>query len=391
MDVTADFECGAAVRLANLAENHWRLEAQGDPSGYDKYFCVRVTNDSDAPALLRLDVHPDADLGEPGAAFFASHFPSNIFCCGDQWTAWHPLRNTWEDSVTFDDRHFELRVPIAPASHLYIATNPVRRYSDHLAWIDAMRAKHGDRLQAGVLGKSAEGRDLPLLRLGRPGAPKFLVLAGQHPSEHCGNWASEGIVEYLLSSLTEAREIAAGFDFAVVPMINPDGNVHGLSGANAEGVNLFSDFAGAAAGAVPKTTENRALWDFLSADFPPDVVLHFHGYMGWKTFCTPPYDGVYFLRDAEALYPAPDKLSAYRRIGDRLIFDTHACTAAWGGGLLVEENLEHQLALKFGTLSAFYEVNSASVGAFDQFRRGPQVLAAVAAALMRDAGGLPGA
>ena len=65
MKITTDFECGGGKRLTQLEGNHWRVEANGDPSGYNKYFCVRVEADADeAPATLALDVHPDADLGD---------------------------------------------------------------------------------------------------------------------------------------------------------------------------------------------------------------------------------------------------------------------------------------------------------------------------------------
>ena len=70
MNVMTDFECGAGKRRSRVGEDHWRIEANGDGSGYDKYFCVRVTSAPDQPkAVLRLEVHPDAGLGGRGANF----------------------------------------------------------------------------------------------------------------------------------------------------------------------------------------------------------------------------------------------------------------------------------------------------------------------------------
>lgn len=387
MELTTDFECGGGKRLTQLSEHHWRIEAMGDGSGYDKYFCVQVTAAEDEqPATLTLEVLPDAELGEAGANFFASHFPSNIWYSEGDWAKWQPLRNTWEDAVSFGDARIELRVPVRPGQTLVIATNPPRRYSDMLAWIERQVEAHPGQVERQSLGRSAEGRDIPIVRECDCAADhqRLVVLAGQHPSEHSGNWACEGIVEWLLSPIREAREIGRQFDIAVIPMINPDGNVHGLSGANAEGINLYPDFTGAANGEAPKATENRLLWRWLSEEFQPEVLLHFHGYMGWRRFSTPPGDGMYLLRDAEQLY-SPERLAAYRAISARFTFETPALTASWRPGVLGEESLEHNLALRLGTLSAFYEINSAWVGAFEQFRRGPQVLAALARALMLDA------
>jgi hypothetical protein len=388
MNITTDFECGGGKRLEQVAPGHWRVEANGDGSGYDKYFCVRINSQDDEPkTVIRLDVHPDRDLGEAGARFFASHFPSHIWYSVANWQRWLPLRNTWEDAVTFHDDFIELRIPVAPGTEMHVATNVPLRYSDLLQWIDTMGEKH-DGLQIGSIGRSVEDRDIPVLRLpgARNGLPKMFVFAAQHPSEHGGNWACEGIVEYALSTVSDARVITDNFDLAVVPMINPDGNVRGLSGANAEDINMFPDFAGAAAGTPATAHENRLLWQWLCSDFVPDVIVHFHGYMGWRRHAVPPYDGIYLLQEADELYTDPERLSAYWAIRDRLAFETPAYTAAWHAGPLDETSIEHQLAVKFQTLSAFYEINTGAVGPFDQYRRGPQVLTAVAKALVLDAG-----
>lgn len=152
-------------------------------------------------------------------------------------------------------------------------------------------------------------------------------------------------------------------------MINPDGNVRGLSGSNAEDINMFTDFAGAAAGTPATAHENRLLWQWLCSDFVPDVIVHFHGYMGWRSHAVPPYDGIYLLQQADELYADPDRLAAFRAIHDRLAFETAAYTATWSAGPLDERSIEHQLAVKFQTLSAFYEINTGAVGPFDQYRR----------------------
>ncbi|MEI6503862.1 MAG: hypothetical protein WCP21_22855, partial [Armatimonadota bacterium] len=131
MRLTTDFECGGGKRLTQLDANHWRVEASGDPSGYNKYVCVQVEADTtEAPATLQLDLYADADLGAAGAAFFASHFPSNLWCDDGDWALWHPVRNQWEDAVTFHDDRIEVRLPFRPGMKLHLATNPPLRYSD---------------------------------------------------------------------------------------------------------------------------------------------------------------------------------------------------------------------------------------------------------------------
>jgi hypothetical protein len=391
MQLTSDFECGGGKRLTQLGEHSWRCEAPGDSFGYDKYFCLQVTSGEDeAPAVLHLEVYPDPDAGAAGARYFLAHYPSHVWhCAGADWANWQPLTNRWPDAVAFPADRVELRVPVAPGARLWIASNPVLRYSDLLAWADALPGRDA-RIEVASLGESTEGRRIPMLRLRGVGGgegsalPRLLVLAGQHPSEHCGPWACRGIVEYLLSPIAEARELRERFDLAVVPMVNPDGNVRGLSGANAVGINLHEDFADAAAGATPRSTENRLLWDWIGAEFPADALLHFHGYGGWKGWIQPPYDGIYLLGDADTLYADPRRRAIYEAIRARLLFETPAYSGSWRPGLLGRATLEHQLAQRFGTLHAFYEINGTANGAIEQFRRGPQVFGALARALLQD-------
>jgi len=389
MDVTTDFECGGGKRLTRLAEGRWRIEAAGEVDNHNKYFCVKArTHAAEPPAILHLDVYPDSDMGADGAGFFASHFPSHIWYCTGTRNEWLPLRHTWEEAVAFHERHIEVRVPVTGGTELTLASNPPRRYSDMLEWIAGLSADCGVRMRIESIGASAEGRDIPVVRLPgpRPGRPKFLVLAGQHPSEHSGVWASEGIVEYCLSQITEARALADRFDLAVIPMVNPDGNVKGLCAANAEGVNLCTGFAEAAEGVTPNGSENQRLWAWLCDEFRPDALLHFHGGMGWRSFADPPYDGaVLSARPTDRDQAEDARVSAQRAVRDRLLFEAPGLASRKGGEVLGPDYLECQLASAFGAVGVLYHVNAGAVGVGEQFRRGPQVFSAMARGL-QDAG-----
>ena len=63
-------------------------------------------------------------------------------------------------------------------------------------------------------------------------------MAGQHPHEHAGVWAALGIADYVSSALPAAA-IRPKLDVTVVPMINPDANVHGRNAWNAQGMNPY--------------------------------------------------------------------------------------------------------------------------------------------------------
>jgi AraC-like DNA-binding protein len=387
MKLTTDFESGSGT-VTQLAADHWRLETVSDRFGYNRYFCVRICNDGMKRRVLHLEIYPDPALG--AGSHFMTHFPSHIWL-GEEygemyWGRWRPLRHTWEDSVVFHEDHLELCVPVEAGKTLYLATNVPLRYSELTQWIERVLRLHGNAVRAESLGRSVEGRDIPILRLGTPGRPKLLALAGMHSSEHSGVFGCQGIVEYLTSRIRDARRMVNGFDIAVIPMLNPDGNVHGYSGGTAErlALNNSLDFVGAAANQPPQTHENRLLWRWLGEEFTPDFCLHFHAYLGWKRNADFPFDAIYLLEQPDALLSAP-RAAQHRAIVDRLRFETPAFSAHWGiTGTFTPDMFEYQLAEHRDTISILYEINAGSVGPSEQFRRGPQVLGEIGRALLDD-------
>lgn len=380
MKLNTDFECGSGT-LHQTGDNSWSLETVADRFGYNKYFCFEVSNamaTSGHEALV--DIFPDPALG--AASHFLGHFPSNIWYSARQWRRWIPLRHTWEDSVTFLPDRIRLKIPLPPGATLQVATNPPFRHSDFAKWIESLSQPSG-RGYVSSLGSSFQGRDIPVLTIGE-GRTQFVVLAGQHASEHSGVWAAKAIVDFLLSSSREAARLREAFTFSIVPMLNPDGNVLGRSGAGAEQFehNNSLDFSGASDGKIPRYTENRLLWDWLQ-ERKPEVFLHFHGYLGWRAFGDLPGDGIYINP------PLPETgghsaSARYRQaILDRVLFDTPGHTAHFGDlGENIEGMVDYQLARAFGTATLLYEVNAGSVGVAEQYRRGVQVLRAVAGGVM---------
>lgn len=383
MKLTTEFECGNGI-VTSLGSDTWRLDTVGDPFGYNRYFCLRIDNRDQPAATLHLKIHPDPALPN---SHFMTHFPSVIwYCANDDWRRWIPLHNTWPDAVKFHDDHIELNLRIDAGALLHVATNPPWRCSDYQRWIDSLRPQ-GLRIES--IGQSIEARPIHAIRLGSTGEkkPRLLVLAGMHASEHGGVWAARGIVEFLMSRIDRAKKIAQGFDIAVVPMLNPDGNAHGHAGGSPQRlkVNNSLDFAMNEAGVSPAYRENQILWRWLMEQFQPEVCLHFHGYLGRRRFGDEPCDGVYVHEDIDAAYPQAHRRDAYRAMIDRIRFDTSGYTAHWfAGGSFVPDMLEVALTRHLGTLSLLYEVNCGTTGIASQMQRGPQVLEALAGALLND-------
>ncbi len=65
-----------------------------------------------------------------------------------------------------------------------------------------------------------------------------MITARIHPGESVSSYVSNGIVEFLLSSNEKAKKLRQHFIFKIVPMLNPDGVIHGNYRSNISGFDL---------------------------------------------------------------------------------------------------------------------------------------------------------
>lgn len=54
-----------------------------------------------------------------------------------------------------------------------------------------------------------------------------LIMARQHPGEGVGSYMMHGIIDFLLHDTPESRYLRENFVIVLVPMMNPDGVIHG--------------------------------------------------------------------------------------------------------------------------------------------------------------------
>lgn len=380
MRVTSDFECGNGKNIIELAPGVFRLEEVGEKAPYCKYFCVRVDGGPEG-GMARLKIYPDSALGEPGRIGFIGHYPSQLWMHISEMDSWIPIEHRLKGADRFDEDCIETTVPVPAGKSIYVASNPVWPYSQALTWAE-QKAEQG--ALSLPLGQSFEGRAIPRLHIPTTGEHplKVLVLSGQHPSEHCATMCAAGIADFLLSDHPDALLLRRACDVWAVPMINVDGNVHGCNGWSMQDVNPHPDFSGASQGKAPKAVEDAMLWNWLANELKPDVIFHFHGYMGTRLCVDPPCDGMYVFPDPSAVYASPGQQARYRRITDVLTWDTPASSAFVPPPEHDETTLDWQLALACGTLSAFYEINHGYAGVMGSKKRGADVFRKVMHALL---------
>ena len=171
-----------------------------------------------------------------------------------------------------------------------MAQPPSPTYPEIMDQAQALAAAAPARVSYRELGRSEEGRPIPLLTLGDAARdlPLLLVTGGTHGSEETGRAGSMALAEWL------AGDGAGNLDHLsvlLVPCLNPDG-AEANSYHNARDINLCTAFP---YNARAITAEARALED-LALDLLPDCIVDVHGLaggaMGDSGFTHPTLDSV---------------------------------------------------------------------------------------------------
>jgi predicted deacylase len=129
------------------------------------------------------------------------------------------------------------------------------------------------------IGKTVQGRELEIIRVGRAEAPNRVFLrARAHPWEPAGNWVVEGLVRRLLKGDAEAEKCLASYSVCIMPMANKDGVERGGTRFNLGGWDLNRKWDQPA---DPQfAPENAALENWLAAEIKagrrPTLALDFH-------------------------------------------------------------------------------------------------------------------
>ena len=222
------------------------------------------------PTRVRLAIRPDTHSAHfqwfhfkaaqlvPGQAYTFSLENAAQSSYGHAWHGYHAVASLDQQQwfrvpSHFDGQALHFEVTPSQAQMWFAYFEPYSR-ERHDLLIDRALGPAGMQLLA--VGKSVEGRDVPLLRKGNgaPGKRKLWMIAQQHPGEHMAQWFIDGVIERMQQDDDpQMAELLAGADLYLMPNMNPDGAFHGHLRTNARGKDL-----------------NRA-WQDSSAEHSPEV------------------------------------------------------------------------------------------------------------------------
>jgi murein tripeptide amidase MpaA len=156
------------------------------------------------------------------------------------------------------------RVPTAFDGHVLTISHTPELDSVYYAYFEPYSFERHLRLLGEVaenplarvldIGSSVEGRDMNLVVIGQPQAPrKIWIIARQHPGEAMAEWFIEGLIDALLDYANPfARALLRRAVFYIVPNMNPDGAVRGNLRTNAAGANLNREWMAPSAERSPE-------------------------------------------------------------------------------------------------------------------------------------------
>ena len=166
--------------------------------------------------------------------------------------------------------HFVASIP--PGETVYFSNTLPRDYESLLGSLERKAQIHG--ISPRAVGSTVEGREIRAFEFGDPhnGKPNLLYTSGFHPAEG-DSYAVEAIFDYLCND--EGRRWLEDFNVILIPAVNPDGFVHGINGANLNGVNLYWNFEYEDREKAP---EAYSLWKYFQ-EIKPTLYVDFHAYV----------------------------------------------------------------------------------------------------------------
>ncbi len=239
LEVETDFE-GASVRVVqtDTSTQTIRFMPGGDPKrGWPCWWSFRVKG-LEAGKLLTLELQA-SDLPMPQANGSPSNKPlSGEWAMPDR-AVFSKDGKTWQQAELGHKLDGRMIYTIkADSPSLLVAWGPSYTPSHAASFVHDQASKTASA-QEMELGKSREGRNVPMLRVcegDRVEARRFgvWVQARQHAWEAGSSWVCQGFAEWLLGSEPEAVWLRQNAEIYIVPIMDVDNTATGNGGKEAQ-------------------------------------------------------------------------------------------------------------------------------------------------------------
>ncbi len=239
MTFTADFEGGSLGKVVKVTDTSMRCILLGEVDQFGRnrqvsWFYFRIDSAPDSELTLEFTDLAGEYNFHPGTYSITPDTPPVYSYDGLDWT--HVAKKDWTAVAN------SMRLRIRPSqSRLWIAH--VAPYTTrHLARL-LEEIRGAPALESQVIGKSVQGRDIPMLTITDPGPRQdqkkvVWLMFRQHSWEAGSSWVGEGAIRFLVSSDPVAERIRKETIFKIFPVQDPDGVFRGGVRFNAYGYDL---------------------------------------------------------------------------------------------------------------------------------------------------------
>jgi hypothetical protein len=239
---------------------------------------------------------------------------------------------------------------------LYVARLEPYRLSD----LEKLKETIGGHQMVEItpIGRTVEGRELEIIRVGNPEAPyRVLLRARAHAWEPGGNWVVEGLIRRLLADDDDARRCLARYCVYVLPMANKDGVARGRTRFNAEGKDLNRNWDRPADPLL--APENHALESWIESMIRkgkrPHLAICFHNDEGGKLHVSRPNV------DLEAYL---ERMKTYEALLRKHTWFTEGST---GSGFRNPGTFGEGLLERYGITACVQELNANWIAGLDDY------------------------
>jgi hypothetical protein len=275
--IDADFEGGRAGRVERAGETALRvaLPGESDQDGRNRqitWYYFRVDGIAGRPFTIHLTDLTGEYNYKPARPAIDKRTPGVYSLDNKVWR--HFTAEQWSEPEPG-----VVRIRFDPnAGSVYLAHVPPYT-TEHLAELLRSAASH-PHLRRDVIGKTVQGRDIPLLTITDPAVTEsskkvVWLMFRQHSWEAGSSWTGEGAIRHLLAA--EAAPLRRQFVFKVLPMCDPDGVARGGVRFNLHGYDLNRNWDLVIPGKMPEiAAQKKAVYDWLDAGKRIDLFFTLH-------------------------------------------------------------------------------------------------------------------